>query len=239
MIRPSCSVLVFTALAPFFIPSGSTVGAAFPRGEYLIVSGGPSLYRWEKYKDTPHDRWWGNFIRTARVRMEQLQAERGADYPIGWLVYKPGYITRSAQEGRDLIALIESVREKYGIRLIYFNSTDQLLNYINAAPHRGRMPITGFEYYGHSNKACFMFDYSNIIDSASKAWLHEAELRRLRRSAFHRNAYIKSWGCHTGESMSKYWRLAVGIPMIGAIGKTDYSPGYIPVLSSPNGRWAR
>ncbi len=239
MPRTLCSILFFVAVAIFLNPPWDAAAAAFPRGEYLIVSGGPSLYRWEKYKDTPHDRWWGNFIRTARVRIEQLQAERGPDYPIGWLVYRPGYITRSVQDGRDLISFIESVRDKYRVRLIYFNSTDQLIDYINSAPHRGRLPITGFEYYGHSNKACFMFDYSNVVDSASKAWLHEAELRRIRRSAFHRKAFIKSWGCHTGESMSKYWRLAVGIPMIGAIGKTDYSPGYIPVLSSKNGRWTR
>lgn len=213
--------------------------ASFPYGEYLVISGGPSLIRWEKFKQTPHDRWWGNFIRTARVRIEQLRLERGPDYPIAWLVYRPGYVTRSAQEGRDLTGLIESVRDKYRVRLVYFDSTAAFLDYVNAAPHRSRLPITGFEYFGHSNKACFMFDYSNTIDSASKAWLHEAELERVSRGAFHRRAYIKSWGCHTGESMSKYWRLAVGLPMIGAIGKTDYSPGFIPVLSSEKGRWTR
>ncbi len=211
----------------------------YPWGEYIVVSGGPSLIRWEKYKQVPHDRWWGNFIRTARVRIQALREQRGTEYPIGWLVYRPGYVARSAQDQRDLLALVESVRDKYQLRLIYFDTTPQLLNYINRAPHRRSLRITGFEYFGHSNKACFMFDYSSLIDSASKAWLHEGELNRINADAFHRRAFIKSWGCHTGESMSKHWRTAVGIPMIGAIGKTDYSPGYIPVLSTPGGRWTR
>jgi hypothetical protein len=233
-------VTFHTLLAIVLLGSTSLAHAAnYPEGEYIIVSGGPSLIRWEKYKKVPHDKWWGNFIRTARVRIEGLRAERGPNYPIGWLVYRSGYVTRSSQEGRDLIALIDSVRDKYQVRLVYFDTTQQLLNYINAAPQRAAMPITGFEYFGHSNKACFMFDYSNDVDSASKAWLHEAELGRINRTAFHRKAFIKSWGCHTGESMSKFWRRAVGVPMIGAIGKTDYSPGYAAVLSDGNGRWTR
>jgi hypothetical protein len=87
-----------------------------------------------------------------------------------------------------------------------------------------------------------MFDYSNEIDSGSKSWLHENELSRINRGIFARGARVKSWGCHTGESMSKKWRRATGVPMIGAIGKTDYAPmhrnGWLPVLSR-GGRWAR
>ena len=60
-----------------------------------------------------------------------------------------------------------------------------------------------------------------------------------------RNAFVKSWGCHTGESMSEKWKNATGTPMIGAIGRTDYSSrdealnGIIPVLSSADGRWVQ
>ena len=58
-----------------------------------------------------------------------------------------------------------------------------------------------------------------------------------RRRAFVRDAYVKSWGCHTGESMSKHWRDATGTRMWGAIGKTDYSTGELPALSSAGGKW--
>jgi len=42
-------------------------------------------------------------------------------------------------------------------------------------------------------------------------------------SAFASNAYIQSWGCHTGEAMSAQWKKATGLWMIGANGKTDYT----------------
>jgi hypothetical protein len=209
--------------------------------EYILVSGGPSLMEWEKYKASPHDIWWGNFIRAARVRIQELQKENGPNVPITWLVYRPGYTRRSQRQdiSDDLIANIISVRDKYKINLVWFDTTDQLLNYINFGRPRDRVKIANFEFYGHSNRACFMFDYSNEIDSASKVWLHEDDLRKIKRGIFTKDAFIKSWGCHTGESMSKYWKRATGRPMIGAIGKTDYSPGFIPVLSSKDARWTK
>jgi len=223
-------------------------GFAFPAAadeEYILISGGPSLMLWEQNKPEPHDRYWGIFIRAARTRMQLLRKERGPEYPITWLVYRPGYQTRGKQEGRNLISLINSVRDAYNVKLVYFDRTQQLIDYLNRGQPRHRVKISGLEYYGHSNRACFMFDYSNNIDSASKAWLHESELSRIRRGLFQRGATVKSWGCHTGESFSKEWKAATGVPMIGAIGKTDYSNrvpelnGIIPVLSSPGGRWVQ
>jgi hypothetical protein len=211
--------------------------AAFQR-EYIVVSGGPSLYQWEKFKTPPHDRWWANFIRSAVVRMREIRAEQGPDAKITWLVYRPGYERRMRQGEGPLTTWIPSVAEKNGFPLIWFNTTDQLINYLNAGQPRDRVKIANLEFFLHSNKACFMFDYSNEIDSASKVWLHETELKRVRRGIFAPKAFVKSWGCHTGESMSKHWKRATGVPMIGAVGKTDYAPGPSPRLSS-GGRWAR
>jgi hypothetical protein len=209
--------------------------------EYILLSGGPSLDEWEKYKAAPHDRWWGNFIRAARVRIEQLRKEHGPDARITWLVYRPGYARRAQRQDKsDLIGNIVSVRDKYGVNLILFDNTAQVINYLNVGKPRDQVKIANFEFYGHSNRACFMFDYSNEIDSASKVWLHEDELKRIRRGIFTRDAFIKSWGCHTGESMSKAFREATGKRMIGAVGKTNYADGHlrgwIPALS-PGGRW--
>lgn len=209
--------------------------------EYVIVSGGPSLIEWEKFKAEPHDRWWGNFIRAARVRIEQLRASQGPDTLITWLVYKPAYIRRGQrQEKTDLISNILSVSNKYNVNLIWFKTGDDVINYLNAGRPRDQVKIANFEFYGHSNRACFMFDYSNEIDSASKSWLHEDELFKIRRGIFTRNPFIKSWGCYTGESMSKYWRRATGKRMIGAVGKTNYADGHlrgwIPALSTGS-RW--
>lgn len=218
-----------------------SVRAADPTREYILVSGGPSLIEWEKYKSTPHDRWWGNFIRAARVRIQQLREKYGPNAKITWLVYRPAYVRRAARQDKaDLISNITSVRDKYGVKLIWFDNTRQLIDYLNKGQPRNRVKIANFEFYGHSNRACFMFDYSNEIDSASKVYLHEDELRKIHRGIFTRDAFVKSWGCHTGESMSKKWRQATGRRMIGAIGKTNYAyghlRGWIPALS-PGARW--
>lgn len=226
------SILLLLATAPI---------RAEVQKEYILLSGGPSLEEWEKYKSTPHDRWWGNFIRAARVRIEQLQKQHGPNARITWLVYKPGYTRRAERQDRsDLISNIVSVRDKYGVNLVFFDRTDQVINYLNHGQPRNRVKIANFEFYGHSNRACFMFDYSNEIDSASKVWLHENELKKINRGIFTRDAFVKSWGCHTGESMSKAFRQATGKRMIGAIGKTDYAHGHlrgwIPALST-GARW--
>ncbi|HEY5814372.1 MAG TPA: hypothetical protein VIT23_17165 [Terrimicrobiaceae bacterium] len=220
---------------------GTLVTARAQDREYIVLSGGPSLIEWEKFKAEPHDRWWGNFIRSARVRIEQLRTQYGPAARITWLVYRPGYSRRAQrQDHSDLIGNIASVRSKYGVNLVFFNNTSQLIDYLNNGQPRNRVKIANFEFYGHSNKACFMFDYSNEIDSASKVWLHESELNRIHRGLFTHDALVKSWGCHTAESMSKLWRRATGKKMIGAIGKTDYAKcptnGWIPQLSS-GARW--
>ena len=208
-----------------------------PPGEYIIVVGGPSLQEWEKYKAQPHDHWWANFVHAARIRTDQLRAELGPDRMITWLVYKQGYLDRATQEKQDLIANINSVRDKYHLNLIYFHAGSEVINYINHGGPRSQMKVAGFEFFGHSNKACFMFDYSNVLDSASKSWLHESQLNQLDRRAFARGAYVKSWGCHTGESMSKKWKDATGVPMWGAIGRTQFMMEELPILSTPGGRW--
>lgn len=207
--------------------------------EYIIVSGGPALMLWEQYNNAPHDLWWMNFIRAARIRIQELQEEHGENARITWLVYRRGYERRAQQEGQDLIDLIRSVQRRYGVNLIWFDKGDEIIEYLNRGQPRNRVKIANFEYFGHSNKACFMFDYSNEIDTASKSWLHEDELHRIRRGIFTRDAFVKSWGCHTGESMSRKWRQATGVPMWGAVGKTRYRTHELPFISTSGGRWAQ
>jgi hypothetical protein len=223
--------ILFLALLIRLVP------AAPVPGEYIILVGGPSLLQWEKYKPVPHDHWWANFVHSARIRTEQIRAEAGPNATITWLVYAQGYKDRAAQENQDLISNIDSVRDKFHLNLIYFDKGDEVINYLNNGQPRDRRKIASFEYIGHSNAKCFMFDYSSNIESACKSWLHESELKQINGRIFARGAFIKSWGCHTGESMSKKWRAATGTTMLGAIGKTDFSTGELPILSSPNGKW--
>jgi hypothetical protein len=225
----------FALLLFFLLLCPAAHGAT--NGEYIILVGGPSLQQWEKYKQQPHDHWWANFIRAARIRTEQLRAQLGPDAKITWLVYKQGYIDRAPQEHQDLISHINSVADKFQLDLIYFQNGSDVINYLNTGQPRDRLKVAGFEYFGHSNKACFMFDYSSNIDSACKSWLHQTELHKINGRIFARNAFIKSWGCHTGEQMSEYWRRATGTHMIGAVGKTQYMMEELPVLVSQKDKW--
>ncbi len=57
---------------------------------------------------------------------------------------------------------------------------------------------------------------------------------------FARDAVCKSWGCHSGEMYSQWWKSEFGVPMIGAIGKTDFAHGGLPMLSDAStGKWAQ
>jgi hypothetical protein len=81
-----------------FLLGGSALAAD---SEYIMLVGGPSMYQWEKYKAYPHDHWWANFIRAARLRTEQLRTQLGPDAKITWLIYKQGYVDRAKQENLD------------------------------------------------------------------------------------------------------------------------------------------
>ena len=216
--------------------AASQAPAAPPtNGEYVLLVGGPSLMVWEKYKAQPHDHWWANFVRAARIRTEQIRASAGPDAKITWLVYGPGYKDRAAQEKMDLFGFIDSVREKFNLKLIYFSKGNEVINYLNAGQPRDTVKVVDFEYFGHSNAKCFMFDYSSNIESACKSWLHEDELKQINGRIFARGAFAKSWGCHTGESMSKKFLAATGVPMWGVIGKTQYMMEELPVIVGQNG----
>jgi len=211
--------------------------------EYLIVSGGPALRKWENLRlaGEQHDRWWGNFIATAMARVKEIRKAQPT-MPITWLVYRDAYTRRTAEDGKPYNVWIQEKQAKYGIKIVNFSSGDELINYINSGQSRSRVKIAGFEFFGHSNKYCFMFDYSSDIYAVSTAWLHQADLKRIRSSAFAPNAYCQSWGCHTGESMSKAWKKATGVPMLGAIGKTDYSFMHLrnwAVALAEGARWTR
>jgi len=207
--------------------------------EYIIVCGGPTLMKWEKWKPPVYQRdlWWMNFIRAARIRIQQLEEQGVPPSKITWLVYQPSYRTRASEEGKDLMSIITSVRDAYQVDLKFFSRTQQLLDHLNHGKPRDRVKIANLEYFGHSNKVCFLFDYSNNIDGASKVWLHENELAKLSPGIFARNAFVKSWGCHTGESMSQKFRRVTGVPMWGAVGKSQYQTHELPTLASPTGRW--
>jgi len=204
--------------------------------DHVILAGGPALRKWEnlRVERDRHDRWWANFIRASTMRMDDIRAAYGSTSKLIWLVHRKGYLARSREDGKPYTTWITEQATKRGAKLIWVESGASVIRAINSRPARS---ITTFDFFGHSNKHCFLLDYSSEIIGASTAWLHEKDLHKIKGSVFAPKAICKSWGCHTGESMNVFWRAATGREIIGAHGKTDYaalSNGKMPAI---NGSW--
>lgn len=208
------------------------------RADHVIVTGGPALRKWENLRTVSdqHDRWWANFVRAGTMRIDEIRRAYGSDAGITWYVFQPGYITRGREDGKPYTQWITEQATKRNVRLIWFQTGP---GFIQALNKQARGSIETFDFFGHSNRHAFMFDYGNDVMAASSAWLHENDLSKIKGSIFAKNAYCKSWGCHTGESMTQAWKRAVGVPLEGAKGPTDYralSAGMMPVVK---GSWTR
>lgn len=223
---------IFAAILVLFLISCTTTN---PGSDYIIVSGGPALRTWENLRapTDQHDRYAGNFIKSARIRMDQLQEQHGGNLSITWFVYRPAYITREREDAQAGVpwscglSEIETHAAASRAKLVWFSERSELLDHLNRhAPGS----IAGFEYFGHSNRYAFMFDCSNGIIGVSTCYLHIRDLNQLKRGLFARSAHVQSWGCSTADRrqgslcMSGVWKRRTGHPMKGAIGKTDYRP---------------
>ena len=241
MTAPSGRSLWLSLLVAIILSPASAFAA---KGEHIFVSGGPALREWEDLRKNTdqHDKYWHNFVRKAKWRMVEVLKEEGPDVQLTWMVYKRAYVTRAAEEGRPLVEWVESVRgdckEQHNktIKLVWFNTGDDIIRYLNSGQSRRKNKVAMFEYFGHSNRHAFLFDYSNSIMGASKSWLHEKELSKIKRNVFAKGAFCRSFGCHTGESMSRVWKKHTGVRMWGVHGKTDYAEERT-VKVSPGGFW--
>lgn len=206
--------------------------------EHVIVTGGPALRRWENYRVTEdqHDRWWANFVRASTLRMAEVRTAYGKDAPLVWIVYRDGYETRGREDGKPYTTWISQLASERRATLIWINSGSDFFRALNSRP---RGSVQTFDYFGHSNRYCFMLDYGNEIMAASTAWIHEKDLGKINSSVFAKNSYCKSWGCHTAESMSDKWKGATGTPLEGARGATQYNFVGQGKLPTANGGWSR
>jgi hypothetical protein len=204
---------------------------SFASAEHVILTGGPALRKWEDLRvpRDQHDRWWANFVRASTLRMVEIRKAYGESAPIVWMVYRAGYQDRGREDGKPYTTWIADLARARNASLIWIDSTSGLISSLNSRP---RGSVQTFDYFGHSNRHCFLLDYSGPIMAACTVWLHERDLGKIRGSIFAKNAYCKSWGCHTAESMSKTWKSATGVKLEGAMGKTDYTvvgQGKLPI----------
>jgi hypothetical protein len=230
-MRSFLALLVLTVLGTF--------QASAQDREDIVLTGGCALRFMEHGKgDVSHDVYWFNFVDASVIRLKELRDQAKPDTLVTWLIYRPAYAARSQEMGLDLISQLEQKAKNLGVRLVFFNSQAELVAYLNKGLDREKIKIADFDYFGHSNKACFLFDYSNTIDTMSVAWLHVKDLRKINSDIFTDDATCKSWGCHSGEMYSRWWKSRFDVPMTGAIGKTDFAHGGLPQLSNADGKWA-
>ena len=204
--------------------------------EHVVLCGGPASRKWEnlRVKRDRHDRWWANFVRASTMRMDEIRKSYGMNNSITWIVYKNGYVTRGREDGKPYTQWIAEQAAKRKAKLVWISSGDQAISAIN----RLRNIIT-FDFFGHSNRHCFMLDYGSDVMAVSQAWIHERDLGKIRSRALNKNAHCQSWGCHTGESMSAVWERRLGITLVGAKGKTDYSALSFGKMPTVSGKWIR
>jgi len=218
----------------------SLLGLPLQAHDVVLISGGPALRSFEKFKKASHDKYWGNFIDSALTRAEELKKDLKPGDEIVWLVFRPSYASRTSEDQQDYLKLIEERGAKVGLSPTYFDNKTQLFTLLRRDGSKEKPKISRLEYFGHSNKKCWMFDYSNRVDGGALEPLvvHVDDLDKISGSSFTPNAECVSYGCHSGEEFSQRWRMIVGRPMVGAVGKTDYSDGGMPKLSNgKEGSW--
>ncbi len=212
--------------------------APFAAAIDVVIAGGVALRSWENNRapEQVHDKWWANFIRASTLHFALLR-HSDPKATVTWIVYRPSYQTRQTEDGKPYVEWIEEHAVKYKVRLVWVDNTKETIAAINNAPRQGKK-IKRLTYYGHSNAHAFMLDYSNSICGASRAWIHEDDIARLIRcDIFAPNAVAYSYGCHTGASMSKKWKQALGIPLWGNIDKTRYQTLMDGKLPEGKGAW--
>ena len=126
--------------------------------EIILLSGGPAVRSFEKFKINSHDKYWGNFIDSALQRAKDLQAEAKTTDKIVWLVFRPSYLSRGREDNQDYLKIIEERGKLVGVSPIYFDNKNQLLTLLRRDGSKDKPKISRLEYFGHSNKKCWMFD---------------------------------------------------------------------------------
>lgn len=226
-------------LSRLFLLAGMLCAAPLAQAVDVILAGGVALRSWENYRGkSAHDNWWANFIRASTVQIDLIR-KKDKNAKIVWIVYRPAYIARSKEEGKNLIPMIQDLARERHVQLVFVDTADQACAAINRAG-AGKEKITAFYYFGHSTAHAFMLDYSSGIIAVSEQWIHEKDLaKKINRSAFDPNANCRSYGCYTGNSMSRYWFEAFGVPLWGNTESTRYQPvgnGCLPVGA---GQWVK
>jgi hypothetical protein len=159
---------------------------------------------------------------------------------------------------------VSGMASDLGVSLRWFDNTREFVNGINSTSSGGARSgaslITDFTYYGHGNDKGLWLTYNrgqpgqilgttdmrspkdlvNYQQSHSGEDIAAVRGRAISPSAFAPGATSTSWACNSGVSGSggsfiDSWHRALGVPMRGVVGRTDYTPthpGYRKVTNN-------
>jgi hypothetical protein len=167
----------------------ASIASAVADTEYIVVSGGPAVRTVRGSASSRRSSTTAGGETSSAppaCACRRFTRPRPQGTHITWLVYRDGYVRRACLRAHQpLTQNIESVPKAYPfINLVWFRSTDELIRYINeGGMSRWSTKISGFEYFGHSNKYSFMFDYSSDIYANSVRWLHQTDLETVSTAA--------------------------------------------------------
>src|SRR5260221_11289983 len=123
-----------------------TLNAPAQAREDLVLTGGPALRFMEHAKgDVSHDVYWFNFGDASVIRLKELKDQAKPDELVTWLIYRPAYAARSEEMGMDLLAQLQEKAKVVGARLVWFNSKDELIAYLNKGLDRDKVKIADFD----------------------------------------------------------------------------------------------
>src|ERR1700683_2965808 len=110
--------------------------------EDIVLTGGPALRVMEHGKgDVSHDVYWFNFVDASVIRLRELKDQAKPDELVTWLIYRPSYAARSEEMGLDLLAQLQGKAKALGVRLVWFNTKEQLVAYLNRGLDRDKITM--------------------------------------------------------------------------------------------------
>ncbi len=210
-----------------------------------VISGGINM---NTRTDPEHDLNWRNFITAAELYIQCLKGKLNPGEEIEWHVNKSSYIKRSENETMtipapmaappatsrpDYIGDISLTATKLGVKLVWFDSMDELVHGINNNdggndPRSGASRLSGFEYFGHGGIG-HLFPLG--LEKGEGLVFGTEHLQKILRGSFVVGCKCVGWTCNSGttdpdthKSFADEWESSTGNPMYAIIGRTDYGP---------------
>ena len=210
----------------------------------VVVSGGVNP---DTKKDNSHDKYWGNFVQSAKTKITESQRDLKEGEKVEWMVQKSSLVDRAKNEGRKgdyYTGQVEQMAKDMGVDLRWFNNKKEFVQGMNTTTggekRAGSSLISNFTYYGHGSESALWLTYqpgreagealtsSDLPNAKNRSLYEKLNGQAISPSAFAPGATSTSWACNSAvggsQSVTQSWANSTGVPMSGIIGRADYGP---------------